>query len=209
MDCWHILQIAPTSDERAIKRAYAKLLKTTRPDDDAEGYQRLREAFDEALAIAPYLASEAAPEWSFLASERLPENEQSEFRQNKRSEFRQNEQSGFDQADSGHTLPPWQAGSPDEHHTYEAYRFSGSPKPDTTENERLPENGNPPETDELFSGSPHPGAEENESAPEAFVYPFDPDIGDTFSGSLNPYGNDPCAALLDDIDARFEGGGVP
>ena len=87
MDCWHILQIAPTSDERAIKRAYAKLLKTTRPDDDAEGYQRLREAFDEALAIAPYIESEAAPEWSFPANEWLPENERSEFRQNERSEF--------------------------------------------------------------------------------------------------------------------------
>ena len=200
MDCWHILQIAPTSDERAIKRAYAKLLKTTRPDDDAEGYQRLREAFDEALAIAPYIESEAAPEWSFPASEWLPENEQ--------SEFRQNEQSGFGQADSHHTLPPWQAGSPDEHYTYEAYRFSGSPNPDTTENERLPENGNPPEADELFSGSPHPGAEENESPPEAFVYPFDPDIGDTFSGSPNPYGGDPCAPLLSNIETYFTRGGT-
>ena len=192
MDCWHILQIAPTSDERAIKRAYAKLLKTTRPDDDAEGYQRLREAFDEALAIAPYIESEAAPEWSFPASERLPENERSEFRQNERSEFRQNEQSefrqnersGFGQADSHHTLPPWQASNPDEHHTY---RFSGSPKPDTTENEKLPENENPP---------------------EAFVYPFEPDIGDTFSGSLNPYGSDPCAPLLSNIETYFTRGGT-
>ena len=153
MDCWHILQITPTSDERAIKRAYAKLLKTTRPDNDAEGYQRLREAFDEALAIAPYLASEAAPEWSFPASEWLPENEQGEFRQNERSEFRQNEQSRFGQVDSHHALPPWQASSPDEHHTY---RFSNNPNPDMAEHERLPENGNLPEADELFSGSPHP-----------------------------------------------------
>ena len=206
MDCWHILQIAPTSDERAIKRAYAKLLKTTRPDDDAEGYQRLREAFDEALAIAPYIENETAPEWSFPASEWLPENERSEFRQNEQGEFRQNERSEFGQADSHHTLPPWQAGSPDEHHTY---RFSGNPNPDTAENERLPENGNPPEADELFSGSPHPGAEENDSPPEAFVYPFAHDIGDTFSGSPHPYGGDPCAALLDDIEARFERGGVP
>ena len=187
MDCWHILQIAPTSDERAIKRAYAKLLKTTRPDDDAEGYQRLREAFDEALAIAPYIESEAAPEWSFPASERLPENERSEFRQNEQGEFRQNERSGFGQADSHHTLPPWQAGSPDEHHTYEAYRFSGSPHPDTAENERLPENGNPP---------------------EAFVYPFDPDIGATFAGSLNPYDGDPCAPLLSNIETYFTCGGA-
>ena len=66
MDCWEILQIAPTCDERAIRRAYAKLLKSTRPDDDAEGYQRLREAFDEALARAPYIDEEEdADDWSW------------------------------------------------------------------------------------------------------------------------------------------------
>ena len=66
MDCWHILQIEPTGDTRTIKRAYAKLLKTTRPDDDATAYQTLREAFDEALAIAPYLlADEDEDDWSF------------------------------------------------------------------------------------------------------------------------------------------------
>lgn len=54
MNCWQILQIPPTSDTKAIRKAYAKLLKTTRPDDDAAAYQALREAFDEALRIAPY-----------------------------------------------------------------------------------------------------------------------------------------------------------
>lgn len=52
--CWHILDIAPTSDTRAIRKAYAARLKTTRPDDDAAAYQSLREAFDEAMRIAPY-----------------------------------------------------------------------------------------------------------------------------------------------------------
>ena len=66
MDCWEILHIAPTGDERAIRRAYAKLLKSTRPDDDAEGYQRLREAFDEALSRAPYIDEEEdADDWSW------------------------------------------------------------------------------------------------------------------------------------------------
>lgn len=66
MDCWQILQIEPTNDTRSIKRAYAKLLKTTRPDDDAAAYQALREAFDEALAIAPHLlADENGDDWSF------------------------------------------------------------------------------------------------------------------------------------------------
>ncbi len=65
MDCWQILQIEPTGDTRAIKRAYAKLLKTTRPDDDAAAYQALREAFDQALSIAPQLADEDGDDWSF------------------------------------------------------------------------------------------------------------------------------------------------
>ncbi len=59
MDCWQILGIEPTNDERAIKRAYAKQLKTTRPDDDAAAYQRLREAFDYALAVAPHIYIDA------------------------------------------------------------------------------------------------------------------------------------------------------
>lgn len=56
--CWEILGIDPTDDERAIRRAYAKKLKITRPEDDAEAYQNLREAFDYALEIAPYQSQE-------------------------------------------------------------------------------------------------------------------------------------------------------
>ncbi|QXI27772.1 J domain-containing protein [Pseudomonas vanderleydeniana] len=52
MDCWSILQLADDADERSIKRSYARLLKVTRPDEDAEGFQRLREAYEEALEIA-------------------------------------------------------------------------------------------------------------------------------------------------------------
>ena len=55
MNCWEVLEIEPTTDEREIRRAYAKKLKITRPDDDPTGYQVLRDAFDEALRIAPYL----------------------------------------------------------------------------------------------------------------------------------------------------------
>ncbi|HDR1022111.1 TPA: hypothetical protein QB352_001372 [Pasteurella multocida] len=58
MSCWVLLGIEPTYDEREIRRAYAKKLKITRPDDDPEAYQRLREAFDDALMMAPYLASQ-------------------------------------------------------------------------------------------------------------------------------------------------------
>ena len=49
MTCWNVLGLMPDADSRAIKRQYAALLKKTRPDDDPEGFQRLREAYEAAL----------------------------------------------------------------------------------------------------------------------------------------------------------------
>ena len=47
---FHLLGLAPDADERAIKRAYAARLKTSRPDEDPEGFQRLNQAYQAALA---------------------------------------------------------------------------------------------------------------------------------------------------------------
>jgi hypothetical protein len=49
---WQILGVDRGADARTIRSAYARKLKTTRPDDDAEGYQRLREAYDCLLEAA-------------------------------------------------------------------------------------------------------------------------------------------------------------
>ncbi|MGG3888423.1 J domain-containing protein [Metabacillus fastidiosus] len=49
MSVWDILGIEPTDEISAIKKAYAKKLKIHHPEDDPEGYQRLREAYDSAL----------------------------------------------------------------------------------------------------------------------------------------------------------------
>ncbi|MNW27206.1 Beta-barrel assembly-enhancing protease [compost metagenome] len=54
MYIWELLGIEPTSDIRAVKRAYASKLKQTHPEDDPEGYQRLREAYDRAVKEAKW-----------------------------------------------------------------------------------------------------------------------------------------------------------
>ncbi len=49
---FHILGIAETRDESAIKAAYLNLLRSTNPEDDPEGFKRLRQAYEGAVALA-------------------------------------------------------------------------------------------------------------------------------------------------------------
>ena len=64
-DCWSILGIDPDADTRTIKRAYAVLLKKTKPDEDPQGFQDLHAAYQQALGNETPLSPPAsAPEAS-------------------------------------------------------------------------------------------------------------------------------------------------
>lgn len=65
---WEILGTEPTGDERALKRAYAKRLKVTRPEDDPAAFQELREAYEYALRHAHLFAGDL-PEAQMAGSE--------------------------------------------------------------------------------------------------------------------------------------------
>lgn len=54
-------ELAAEGDERAVKRAYARALKQTRPDEDPAGFQQLHAAYQQALARCRALAGEQEP----------------------------------------------------------------------------------------------------------------------------------------------------
>ena len=63
MSPWDRLELTPTSDTRAIKKAYARLLKQHRPDQDPAAFQQLHHAYKTALQLAEQQAdvAEAMP----------------------------------------------------------------------------------------------------------------------------------------------------
>lgn len=62
MEAFLILEIEQTKDEAAIKAAYYKKLKTVNPEDDQEGFMRLRKAYEDALRYAKTPDEEEAKE---------------------------------------------------------------------------------------------------------------------------------------------------
>lgn len=76
---WAILGTEPTGDERALKRAYAKRLKVTRPEDDPAAFQELREAYEYALRHAHLFAEEFPEAQAAVAAVETPVMETAEL----------------------------------------------------------------------------------------------------------------------------------
>lgn len=49
MSPWKRLQLEPTNDIKAIRRAYAQQLKLYHPEENPEGYQQLRQAYEQIM----------------------------------------------------------------------------------------------------------------------------------------------------------------
>ncbi|QLO37389.1 SEL1-like repeat protein [Klebsiella sp. RHBSTW-00484] len=58
MTCWEILGLTPGAESREIKRRFAQLVKVNRPEDDPAVYQRLRDAYEQALSCEENLISD-------------------------------------------------------------------------------------------------------------------------------------------------------
>ncbi|BCN29865.1 hypothetical protein [Anaeromicropila herbilytica] len=66
MNYWVILDIEPTTDVTIIKKAYAKKLHFYHPENDSEGFQMLREAYDSALRYAKCNQSKSQEDVTYL-----------------------------------------------------------------------------------------------------------------------------------------------
>lgn len=56
MDVWKILGTEPTTDKRAIKRAYAAKTKVIHPEENPEAFRQLYEAYQAALGYAEFVS---------------------------------------------------------------------------------------------------------------------------------------------------------
>ena len=52
MNCFTVLGIEPTTEKKKIKRAYAAMSREFHPEEHPEEFQRIHDAYEEALAWA-------------------------------------------------------------------------------------------------------------------------------------------------------------
>lgn len=71
MNCWQSLALEPTTNLRAIKKAYAHQLKLINQETEAEAFIKLREALQEAELTAKYQENFAAQQFNPAEQEHL------------------------------------------------------------------------------------------------------------------------------------------
>lgn len=78
MNIWNILGIEPTTDKKAIRKAYAAKTKEIHPEDAPEEFKQLHEAYQAALGYADYIRqvqqSGGSVTWFYQAEESVPED---------------------------------------------------------------------------------------------------------------------------------------
>lgn len=84
MNIWNLLGLQPTQDTREIRRAYAEKAKAVHPEEDPEGFQLLRAAYEQALSLAKKTENvrpepEAPPSPAESAEAPLPAGEPEEM----------------------------------------------------------------------------------------------------------------------------------
>lgn len=87
MGYWDILGIESTTDIKQIKKAYVAKLKIYHPEEDEEGFKRLREAYEKALNTAKLIKKTSKE------SNLKTENEKEDFVNNKINDNKQDESS--------------------------------------------------------------------------------------------------------------------
>ena len=60
MNCFTVLGIEPTTEKKKIKRAYAAMSREFHPEEHPEEFQRIHDAYEEALAWAERNAGRGA-----------------------------------------------------------------------------------------------------------------------------------------------------
>ena len=74
MNPWQTLNIEPTDDKKAIKKAYAVLIKQYKPDEHPEKFQEIQSAYKDALEIL---------KWEFQNNQINTENKNTKIVENK------------------------------------------------------------------------------------------------------------------------------